>query len=302
MDEIQRSFYHRELRIAFLENKGAAFERLFSKIMTHAYSKDFQTVRPYGNQGDLKCDGFLKNKGTVYQCYAPDSIILAVLLKKIDEDFNGAVAHWGDKMKCWCFVHNDDRGLPAEAVQKLNDLHSHTPSVVVEQMSYAEIFAIAIKLPQVYLEDLFGVVPTSRTFDKLNFAALKPVILGIQREEPGNGVPVRPPSSTKLQANDLSEDTAILLTAGRRRERLVEQFFEKWPEPEFGEEIAEGFRKRYHELRSVNLTADEIFSCLQDFAGGMDGPPTHQSSVLAVLCYFFERCDIFEDHEREKPG
>jgi hypothetical protein len=27
----------------------------------------------------------------------------------------------------------------------------------------------------------------------------------------------------------------------------------------------------------------------------MEGEPSHQGAVLAVLSYFFERCDIFED-------
>ena len=35
---------------------------------------------------------------------------------------------------------------------------------------------------------------------------------------------------------------------------------------------------------------------LQHFAGGMSGTPQHQAAVLAVMSYFFERCDIFEDY------
>jgi hypothetical protein len=27
----------------------------------------------------------------------------------------------------------------------------------------------------------------------------------------------------------------------------------------------------------------------------MDGEPSHQGAVLAILSYFFELCDIFED-------
>jgi hypothetical protein len=48
-------------------------------------------------------------------------------------------------------------------------------------------------------------------------------------------------------------------------------------------------------LKSVGLGPDEIFGELQAFAGGMDREPSRQAAVLAVLSYFFESCDIFED-------
>ena len=50
------------------------------------------------------------------------------------------------------------------------------------------------------------------------------------------------------------------------------------------------------------LSPDQIFTELQTFAGGMDGTPKHQAAVLAVMSYFFERCDIFEDHVGEDVG
>jgi hypothetical protein len=59
--------------------------------------------------------------------------------------------------------------------------------------------------------------------------------------------------------------------------------------------VAEAFRQRYRSLKAVGLRPDQIFGQLQAFAGGMDGDPSHQGAVLAVLSYFFERCDIFED-------
>ena len=39
-----------------------------------------------------------------------------------------------------------------------------------------------------------------------------------------------------------------------------------------------------------------MFGHLQQYAG-MGGEPPRQAAVLAVLSYFFERCDIFEDPE-----
>jgi hypothetical protein len=263
--------------------------------MAHGFSGDFQPVRPYGAKGDLKCDGFRVSDGTVFQCYAPDSMRLADLLRKIDEDFNGAVAHWGTRMRRWEFVHNDERGLPAEATQALVDLGVAHTTIQIRVLGEAELRRVVMSLALDQLEDLFGSVPSKHTLEKLDFAALRPVLMAISRRDPAPEPPLTAPSAMKLQNNALSQDAAGLLRQGRRREKLVQDFFDVWPDPSFVEEIAEAFRKRYQSLKAVGLRPDEIFGELQTFTGGMDGEPSRQGAVLAVMSYFFERCDIFED-------
>lgn len=295
MDDTQRSFYGLRFENAFLREKGKAFETLFARVMAHAFPGDFRTVRPYGPKGDLKCDGYRASDGTVFQCYAPDSTKLADLLAKVNEDFSGAVSHWGNQLRRWEFVHNDVRGLPAAAVQRLNDLAAANPTIAVAVFAEAEMRKTAMGLALHQLEDLFGAVPSQRTLERLDFAALRPVLVAIQRQQPPTDPPLIAPSPRKLQDNALSEDAAGLLRQGRRREKLVQDFFDAWPDPGFGEAIAEGFRNQYQALKTVGLGADAIFGELQAFAGGMDGEPSRQAAVLAVMSYFFERCDIFED-------
>lgn len=295
MDSLQRFSYGLKFENAYLRQKGKAFESLFSRIMAHAHPGDFTPVAPYGSRGDLKCDGFRKSDGTVFQCYAPDALKLTATLAKIDEDFSGALIHWGDKMKRWEFVHNEAKGLPADVVQKLADLRIAHPKVDVSELGEAALRVTVMDLKLHQLEDLFGAVPSQRTLEKLDFAALKPVIIAIKTAEPDAEPPLTAPSADKLKHNALSLDAAGLLRQGRLRERLVQGFFDAWPDPGLGEEIAEGFRQRYAALKGVGLSSDQIFGGLQSFAGGMDGDPTHQGAVLAVMSYFFERCDIFED-------
>lgn len=302
MDDLQRAFFQMKFRIAFLERQGKAYEDLFSKIMGHAYPGDFQAVRPYGNRGDLKCDGYRVSDKTVFQCYGPSTLSLSKMLAKIEEDFNGAVEHWGARMERWCFVHNEDGGLPGDATQKLVDLGTANPSVELGQIGYPELFDVVMGLSVMQLEDLFGSVPSQRTMAQLDYEALRPVVALIHKLEPDDTPPLSAPSPSKLRANDLSNDAAELLRQGRRREPLVERFFNDWPAPDFGEEIAQGFRERYQALKVDGLSPDRIFTELQTFAGGMDGAPSHQAAVLAVMSYFFERCDIFEDHVAENAA
>lgn len=302
MDETQISFYGLRFENAFLREKGKAFETLFARVMGHGFPGDFEPVRPYGPKGDLKCDGYRGSDRTVFQSYAPDAMKLDQLLAKIDEDFHGAVTHWGSRMHRWCFVHNDGRGLPAEATQKLVDLRAANPGIAIDVISYPELRQVAMGLAAHQLQDLFGDVPSQRTMEKLDFAALRPVLMAIQRQEPEAEPPLAAPSPQKLEVNALSTDAAGLLRQGRRREKLVEDFFAAWPDPDLGESIAEAFRQRYTALKSVGLDADQIFGELQSFAGGMSGAPSHQAAILAVMSYFFERCDIFEDAVSGAPA
>jgi len=295
VDDTQRSFYGLRFENAFLREKGKAFETLFARVMAHAFPGDFQAVRPYGRRGDLKCDGYRASDGTVFQCYAPESTKLANLLAKIDEDFHGAVAQWGTLLRRWEFVHNQVNGLPADAIRKLNELAAANPNIAIAIFSEAEMRNAVMGLALHQLEDLFGVVPSQRTLERLDFAALRLILVAIQRQQPPADPPLAAPSPRKLQSNTLSVDAAGLLCQGRRREKLVQDFFDAWPDPSFGEAIAEGFRNRYEALKTAGLGPDAIFGELQAFAGGMDGEPSRQAAVLAVLSYFFERCDIFED-------
>lgn len=295
LDETQRTFYGLKFEITFLAAKGKEFETFFARVMGHGFPGDFEVVRPYGARGDLKCDGFRVSDGTVFQCYAPDTTKLGVVLAKIEEDFHGAVSHWAGRMKRWEFVHNDRRGLPAAAIQKIVDLRLTHPDIEIAVFSDPEMREVVMGLKLHQLEDLFGGAPSQRTLEKLDFAALRPVIIAIQRREPEVEPPLNAPSPEKLESNNLSMDAAGLLRQGRRREKLVQDFFDAWPDPSFGEEIAEEFRVRYQGLKAVGLAPDEIFGELQGLAGGMEGAPSRQAAVLAVMSYFFERCDIFED-------
>lgn len=170
-------------------------------------------------------------------------------------------------MQRWEFVHNDSRGLPAAAVQKIADLGRVNPSVVLAVCSEAELRGIVMSLALHQLEDLFGAVPSARALEKLDFEALRPILLTIQRGAPDAEPSLAAPSAAKLERNALSQDAAGLLRQGRRREKLVESFFDNWPSPDLGEEIAQAFRMRYQALKSVALSPDEIFGELQVLAG-----------------------------------
>lgn len=294
MDELQRSIYVDRFRLAFHTQKGTAFQDWFVRLAGHAFGADFEEVRPYGPYGDLKCDGRRISSGAVFQCYAPDAVKEADLIAKIDEDFHGARAHWGDEMQEWIFVHNDSRGLPPNAVQRLDGLRKAHPAIHISTWSEPELHALAMGLDLSALQTLFGLAASIAIVDRLVLSDLMPIIDALQRQDSPANPPLTPPSPEKLEKNALSEESGLFLRIGRRKSSLVDTFFRKSPRPDLGERIAEAFRTRYAELKALDLPADVIFKHLQDYAG-FNGEPKRQGAALAVLAYFFDSCDIFED-------
>ena len=296
MDEVQTWFYQLLFRIAFLEKKGTEFQDWFVKLARYAFGPDFEAVRAYGPLGDLKCDGRRRSTGTIFQCYAPYQMNQQRLNRKINEDFCGAYEHWGNIAE-WVFVHNDTQGLPPSSMQLIDRLRQNYPSVKIEVWSEPELQQLAAGLPLTSQQAVFGFAPSRTGMETLMLDDIMPVIDALQQTEPIPGEePLTAPSVDKLARNSLSEDVANLLRVGRRKEALVEIWFSRSPNAELGERIAEAFRRRYTQLKESGISADAIFSHLQQYAGS-GGEPKQQNAALAVLSYFFERCDIFEDPE-----
>ncbi|MDX2214989.1 MAG: hypothetical protein SFY66_17000 [Oculatellaceae cyanobacterium bins.114] len=95
--------HYKEFKLRCLEGLGDAFQGLFEDIMVWA-KPGFIRVRPYGKIGDRKCDGLFRDDSIFFQVYSPDELKQAEVQSKIDEDLDGAVAHWGDALKTWVFV------------------------------------------------------------------------------------------------------------------------------------------------------------------------------------------------------
>jgi hypothetical protein len=296
MDELQQSIYVDRFRLAFHTQQGTAFQDWFVRLAGYAFGADFEEVRPYGSQGDLKCDGRRISTKSVFQCYAPYSMRDAELISKINTDFHGARGHWDKDMAEWVFVHNDGRGLPPKAVQHIDALRTAHPAIGLETWSEPELMKLAMALDLASLQALLGFAPSIAIIDRLIMADLVPIIDALQRQEPNpSDPPLTPPSREKLEKNALSEESALMLRIGRRKAGLVDTFFRKSSHADLGERIAEAFRARYAELKSLGLPTDTIFKHLQDYAGMTGGDPKWQGAALAVLSYFFESCDIFED-------
>ncbi|WP_275100172.1 ABC-three component system protein [Sedimenticola hydrogenitrophicus] len=295
-DELSRAWYGDRIELALRKKSEQEYEDLFNRIMQAIHSEDFLPVKAAGSEGDWKSDGYLAPDNHVFQSYAPSSgFEKRKLIGKIDSDLPGAVEKWGDKMGEWTFVHNDWEGLPSYAIGHLENYKHEYPHLMIHVMGPAVIKDKALSLPKHKLVDLFGVAPTMTDMRALSHKPVKTLLNAIKRKQLTPGSAIAPVAVDKLEYNKLSSDIEILLRAGRTKEKLVEELLLGWPDPQYGEDLAESFRDKYIGLKESGMSANDIFDELKVFAGGSSHSAEEQVSALAVLSYFFSRCDIFEN-------
>ena len=295
MDELARAFHELQFKTAFLEKKGNEFQDWFSTIMEKRYPADFFRVRPWGNIGDRKNDGYLKSKRMLFQVYGPNDMTAPDAIAKIDEDFNGALPHWKPFFDTWVFVHNSSQGLGPAVTGRLLELDQAGPPAVTH-WGFEELRREVFELAPPELASLFGPVLSRRDMVNLGLENLAPVLDHLATMEPTGEPDMRPPPAGKIRRNMLSSHVATLLQAGMSRVDLVGKYFSVQPTRK--DDIAESFRHHYNEARASGMNPDEVFVALQRHAAGEGTPTTaRQSGVLAVLAFLFEECDIFERHE-----
>jgi hypothetical protein len=139
------------------ECSPSEFQILFEKIVKRVDPR-FMSVRSYGNIGDRKCDGlyFADGASTVFQVYAPDEFKQEELIRKINEDLEGAVLHWSESLQCWIFVYNVRRGVPPDVARLLVDKQKTYPAVVIDHWSSDALWEKVRAMPLQQRAEILG--------------------------------------------------------------------------------------------------------------------------------------------------
>ena len=299
MDQVIRSFRELQLKVAFLEKRGTAFQDFFSDIMELVHPGDFQRVCPWGNVGDRKCDGFRSSDRTLFAIYAPEpgeKVKLSKWVNKIDSDFTGALPYWQNHFEQWTFVHNREQGLPPDVLSKLEQLQKDHPDLKIVRMGPTELRKAALNLGETELLGLLGPAVSSSDFAAVGFDQIRVVVEAVASQPAPCPSEIRPVPSHKIEANALSNGVAILLKAGMEKADVVARFFSRWHDATLGDRVAQAFRAKYEQLRRDGLSPNDVFAELWKFAGGHGkGNADNEAAVLAVIASLFESCDIFEE-------
>lgn len=298
---LQRAWWRLALELRLRKSHGDKFQDFLSDVLEKTRGENFIRIRPYGALGDKGCDGYDMATGEVFQCYgAIDGHAgkVADLIGKMKEDFAKAKEKLGDTMKSWTFVHNLS-ALPIHAVQALHQLANENPHIPVKFMGIEGFSHEIFQLDDDGLQELLGLAAHAQDAFALQPTELRDLVNELVKT--GSGVappqqPIRPVPVDKLQLNELPGHWHVLIRAGWQNSYVVSEYLSNYPDPLAGEAIANLFRGRYAYLKAQGLSPDEIMTTLSELVVAGPSAPSRQVAAWALLAYYFESCDIFEDH------
>ena len=128
MDSNKKVVVRERFKLRVYESEGQSFEDLFTRIMQYA-EPDFQQIKPWGNIGDRKNDGYIPSKGIYFQVYAPEDISKSMnkAVEKLESDFSGLLEKWEGVKEYHFVINNKYKGVPpqlAHAIKKITKDHS----------------------------------------------------------------------------------------------------------------------------------------------------------------------------------
>ena len=283
-----------KFRLACSERRGDNYQDLFVQIMERR-DPGFQRVRPWGNVGDRKNDGWSPARRMLFQCYAPAAMSMANLEAKLEDDYEGAVDYWEEYFDSWVFVHNDLDGMAPAIAKKIVELDGRSDHINCTAWGISELREEFAHLSDAHRAAILGPALTPHDFLAVDAETIRPMLeaMGHMQPDPAAAVGAVPPD--KIEGNELRESQVEFLGLGSSRAPLVENYLSNaFLIPSHADQIAAAVKDRYRAIRDAGRSPAETFDELLAWICGGSVDSNVLANGLAVLAYFFERCHIFE--------
>lgn len=293
-----------------LASDGQVFENLFTTVMVKN-NKCFEQVKPYGNIGDRKNDGFIKNEGKYYQVYAPESIgknniTINDAISKMNNDFQGLYKAWNSicPIKQFFFVINDKyKGAPPQLHSAMLELNKVYPNVGMEIITSNKLEDIFLSLDEDSVIDVVGGIPNPTL--QLDFSALTEVLnylMNTKESFDRSEDLIVPDFDKKIIYNKLSQRIAYDLRSASYQVGNLEHFFHnnsEFTKNDIQKKVSECY---VNATKSIPIDDENYSDCV--FMKMIDDicPNKTQAiknAALVLAAYYFESCDIFEKPKME---
>ncbi|BCO21043.1 hypothetical protein KUC3_39000 [Alteromonas sp. KC3] len=317
MDVQQKLEARKAFKLRIHESHGNAFEDLFCDVM-RASNQDFKKVKPQGRIGDRKNDGFIPTEGKYYQVYSPQSPSgnPTAATSKIEEDLDGLISYWGNEhnyeIKQFYFVFNDKyHGAYPEIYTTLNSVKKKYNLEVCDVFLSSELEDIFIGLSEDNIASICGYYPKPEDIGFIDNSIIAEIVGYVSQNYSGfsDSTTTEPPDFyNKIHFNNLGKNTARHLNIGAYQVGFVEDYFKS--NSQFSrQQSRDSLNTMYLKYLDINnsevsvLTglsqSDIVFKSMVDeiLPANLNNMQRrdYERNVIAVLSYFFEACDIFEE-------
>jgi hypothetical protein len=299
----------RLFQLSIYKRNGQEYETFFSKVM-RLHNVEFEQVKPQGQFGDRKNDGFIKSSGKYYQIYAPEDPTIKEknTIDKLVTDFQGLYSYWNTKVtpiKEYYFALNDKyQGAYASLYTELSKIESKHTGIICKPFLAQHLEDIFLNLPHTHIEDVVGIVPSAEDI-QMNVSILNELIeylTKLQNTYNNNSFPTNPNFEEKIEFNSLSKQTSTLLIYGSFQDGALKDYF-KFNSTFLKENLKNIFASLYAEAllkipESENKNDLIFFYILENCYPQKS--KAYQDQILVLMAYFFSYCDIFEEPPVQK--
>ena len=296
MDVQEKTLARQLFQYKILNADGQVFEDIFSAIMNYA-EMNFQQIKPWGNIGDRKNDGYIKTKGIFYQVYAPENIKKSYTdaVNKLKTDFDGLKTQWSPINEFYFVVNDKYKGVNADCektIQKIKEAHNlNSAGFLTAKDMENKLFTL--EDDQIF--SITGFIPNPANIKQLDYSVLNEVVGHIMQLPLNRGDKAKialPDWVEKVKFNDLSEPIAIMLSNGYFQLHSLDEYLSN--DSNF---LADSLRDKMNEIYSQEKdknNGDDLFWAIVNCASPK-AEQMYQISVIVIMSKYFETCDIFKE-------
>ncbi|WP_156934774.1 ABC-three component system protein [Pseudonocardia spinosispora] len=284
------------VKMKLSELHGPSFEEFFQDLMCLRY-KDFADVRTAGSLGDLSSDGLSLVNRKLYACYGPEVFSAYKVIKKLKDDLAGALSKRAKEFDVFVFVHSELRGMHPIVTSELSAARSRHPHLAFENFGMRRFRDEACQLRRDQVEDLLGhEIPVNMVFS-VSLDEVIPLLEHLSRERPHSPQQsIVQPSADKLDFNEFCADTKDELRKAMVQTREIDQYYQLRDDITERDEVALAFHAEYMSIREKTADPEQILHNLEQYIlGNASASYPKRRAASAILAYFFESCDIFEN-------
>lgn len=276
---------------------GSAFQTFFHDLMALC-SPGFVDVRTHGNLGDLASDGLDLHDGKLYACYAPETVDASETIKKFRSDLAGAIKKRSGQFTTFVFVHNDVRGVHPEISTALADARTAHPSISFEVMGMRHFRDLLGKQDGHAVEALLKCPLPMQHAVSVGLQEMEELLVDLAslRIADVSPPPLEIVSVHKLRYSELTDESQAELRDGMRHAAAISDYYQRRIDITERDDVAARFHTEYLDAVVDGLEPEDVLLRLREFLAGnrMPSAPSYRAQT-AVLAYFFESCDIFEN-------
>jgi hypothetical protein len=304
MTENEKALARLLFRSKIHEADGDKFEQLFTGIMNYA-EIGFQQIKPWGNIGDRKNDGYIKDRGIYHQVYAPEEIKnnYPTVVSKLEEDFNGLAIQWAGIKEFYFVVNDKYHGVNADSEQAIQRIIKRHGLLAGGFLTAKDLEQRLFGLRDDQIISIIGFLPNVQSLAHLDYSVLTEVIGFIMKLPitPKIGKIEFPDWGKKITFNKISELTKRHLEIGVQMVGALDHFLAD--QPFLSENLQQKLTGLYQAVKGNQLEKLE-----EQFPGDrlfwelvkQCAPKNEfyvQSAVITIIAKYFESCDVFEKHD-----